>query len=501
MMQIDDAFEIDNTSPEERKELFLRYFGIREFNRSERDTLPIHMTRRWIQNPYESKSWPMRKELSKMSLEKPAKLFTQRYSITYMVKMGSSSITQPDLWRVESTTDYYKKILYNDNGLFMKVVPLINNARSCERSKDEYDCQYKSKVGLDEIYNEIIVAFFLNELIYGYKNVLSIHFMTIVDWFIAPRFFFDQRLINDASMNVVGKYMCQFSISEKMDFTFKKMCEILEGNNVYTEEIKTRVMRAMIFQVFHALEIAWYTNRYIHNDLHLENVMFQEISDLSRLAEKDLLYRRPGLPDWYIVPSDDLYSGIMKIIDFGRSRMFVPSKPHSNNKYSHDRLIALENFRLKNGYTLNTENRGVDVHVFLKALYKQTKLHSVKEMIARVLPNHEKDAYKYRPNAPTASDVLNDYFFKPYNAKKILSSSTTKEDVSKVVKNAIVVSFITEDETNELSLSSSSTSIRTRCSVCRQQLPLKYYTGNNDFFCGESCYEFRYLFKEKTVYR
>jgi hypothetical protein len=141
-MEIDSAFEIDNTSPEERKELFLRYFDNREVSRMERETLPIHMTRSWIQNPYKPKTWPMRDELMRMSLRQRDS-FSQRYRITNKIKVGSGSITQPDLWHIASITDYYKEILYNNNGLFMKVVPLINDARLCDQHSDEFDCRYK----------------------------------------------------------------------------------------------------------------------------------------------------------------------------------------------------------------------------------------------------------------------------------------------------------------------------------------------------------------------
>ena len=39
------------------------------------------------------------------------------------------------------------------------------------------------------------------------------------------------------------------------------------------------------------------------------------------------------------------------------------------------------------------------------------------------------------------------------------------------------------------------------CPVCHQTLPLTHTVGATEKFCGLACYEFKYLFAGKTVYR
>jgi hypothetical protein len=121
-------------------------------------------------------------------------------------------------------------------------------------------------------------------------------------------------------------------------------------------------------------------------------------------------------------------------------------------------------------------------------------------MIARVLPNHQKEAYKLRDRAPTPTDVLNDYFFKSYNVKKMLPDEATKSDILAMKKTAIVVSFLNDASEAEILIAGNLHGHSERCSVCRST-NVKYKVGDNEMFCGVSCYEFRYVFDGKTAFR
>jgi hypothetical protein len=491
-MDIDMEFTIGNASEDERKELFLKYFAIKK---SGDDAAPMHMIHPSLQDPYNPKSWPTRKELQFKMLSSMSDAFTKRYNVVAVKKLRSGSITQPDLYDIDAIDDYYKEILYNRSDLFMKVTPLIADARECEKTKQKEDCGYKKDNFLDEIYNEIIIAYFLNELFFGYSSVLSIHFMTLVDWFIAER-----RSVNP-SLNRES-YLCQVTISEKADLVLSDVLKGLNNDATLTTDQKTRHCRAWLFQVFHALETAWHTNRYLHNDLHLGNVMIQLVPPDSPLHDKDFLYRRLDSTNWYRVPYRDLDNGVIKIIDFGRNRMAAPWQPSHkfSNRHIHERIIALKEYYIESGYNLATVNQGIDVHVLLQSLYRVVTLPLVREMIARVLPNHQKEAYKLRKNAPTPTDVLNDYFFKTYNVKKMLPDEATKSDILAMKKTAIVVSFLNDASEAEMLIAGNLHGHSDRCSVCRST-NVNYRVGDNEMFCDVACYEFRYVFDGKTAFR
>jgi hypothetical protein len=488
-MDIEKEFTIGNASEEERKQLFLDYFAIKKNNNG-----PIHMKYPSLQDPYNPKSWPTRKELQLKMMSDLTFVFRKRYNVIAEKKLRANSITQPDLYEIEAIDDYYKEILYNRSDLFMKVTPLIENARECEKSKQKEDCGYKKDRFLDEIYNEIIIAYFLNELFFGYSSVLSIHFMTMVDWFIAGR-----RTVNPSLDR--ESYLCQVTICERADLTLSDALKALNNDSTLTDDQKTRRCRAWLFQVFHALETAWHTNRYLHNDLHMGNVMIQLVPPESPLHDKEFLYRRLDSTHWYRVPRLDLDNGVIKIIDFGRNRMAAPAQPNHkfSNRHIHERIIALKEYYIKGGYDLATVNQGIDVHVLLHSLYRVVTLPLVREMIARVLPNHQKEAYKLRKNAPTPTDVLNDYFFKTYNVKKMLPDEATKSDILAMKKTAVVVSFLYDAAEAEM-LIAGNLHGHSGCSVCRST-NVKYRVGDNEMFCDVACYEFRYVFEGKTAFR
>ena len=228
-----------------------------------------------------------------------AKGFKSRYTVNQKRYEIGGSATRPDLYEISSVTDYFREILYNRSDLFLKVVPLTEDeCDAYDLEHEDDDCDYKQDEELAEIYNEIIAAYFLGELVYGYSQVLSLHFMTVVDWFIGLK-----QSVPPGEDIRPSHY--QFVVSERMDISLHDYIKTVIKKKKHSEE-RNGCYRACLFQLFHALETAYHTNKFCHNDLHLTNVMLQRIPPESPLYQKDFLYRRLDSPNWYRVPARDL---------------------------------------------------------------------------------------------------------------------------------------------------------------------------------------------------
>ncbi len=156
-------------------------------------------------------------------------------------------------------------------------------------------------------------------------------------------------------------------VAERLDETLRDFCvEVRPGDIV--------ALRAVLFQVFHALETAWATHRYTHNDLHDQNVMLRSFlldNVDAPLRDQDFLYKRAGEPNWFRVPRAALHHRLVKLIDFGRNRLYRPSRPTAHTRlvlsheggyaaHVHDKLLfseGLEDF----GVVRDEANRRLDV--------------------------------------------------------------------------------------------------------------------------------------------
>lgn len=529
---LERKFYIGLYSEEDRKLLFLKYFGLESSRVG-----PLHRLDTSVEDPYDGASWYNAEELKEVlgTDGVASKFFSGRYAVQRAVKEQAESSTRPDLYEIRSLTEYFKKVLYEREDLFMKIVPLTGVA----------DMQ------LEEIYNEIIVGYFLNELVYGYSQVLSIHFMTIVDWFPTVRTLETGKLI--APHQVI--------VSERMDVALHEFLM----DNAYLE-----VLRGALFQLFHALETAWYTNAYTHNDLHMANVMTMLLPNTSALFGKDLLYRRLSSPHWCRVPHGDTNGSIVKIIDFGRNRMHVASQENhvgrgAIKRHMHDRLICIEGTE-KLGYGCDLVNRQIDVLLPLLGILSlpeeywdtlgEEESAAYFAMCERLLPFEELNEtvaayanaaftsdwldsaklaaeyigvgsrvtaanlhfcpnvmrllqapgvfiYRARQTGSTASDVLDDVFFSGYQTMEVLPEGPLKEsDIVSVRDQHAVVSFVTHpEEEQHLSSLQASASLAGCCSVCRAPSVTLQTKESGDAFCGRACYEFKYLFGGATVYR
>jgi len=538
-------------SAEERKRLFLHYFGgAPELALDEVTQGGIHtLMQRFLENPYDPATWYSPHQLHALSGETQQQVawalgqFDQRYTARRRVGEGGAivSSTKPELFTLRHTTDYFKHVLYQRSDLFMKVVLLSEGQEEDDFNK------------LTEIYNEIIAAFFLNELVYGYSQVLSLHFMTIVDWFPVQRAIGDER------------HYFQVIVSEKLD----------QGLVAYLDEHRgLEPLRAVLFQLFHALETAWTTHYYTHNDAHMGNLMMLRHTEESPLYERDFLYRRLHDTHWYRISSEAMQGHMLKLIDFGRNRLYVPAQAEHTEPYRgeqrhrHDRLVCTPGFEFA-GYPCDAANRQIDVllplfglllmetrYWFAMPALERAQVFSFcerhmdfKEMdrvVDAYLWSHDEHLgvvrnqvdmefarvhrrltaanlracpnicnllrvpglylYRFREQGSTASDVLDDEFFAPYHTGQVLPQRDLDDDeVLGVRDRHVVVSFLAHPEEAEQLEDLGAplvTKSRPRCAVCkRRRVALSVPKDGGIFLCGEACYEFRYLFGGKTVYR
>ena len=245
------------------------------------------------------------------------------------------SATHPRLYNVV-TGQEVKNVLdaqYNhDMELVIKVVDLGRIYRYHQHDET------LGNDALREVYNEIRVGFFLNELRYAYETVASNNFMVILDWFISEHNLYPQ-------IKGTGPY--QYIVSEKLD---QNLVDYLLAHPTL------ETLKALLFQVAHALETAWTTHRYLHYDLHYNNVMLKYNHPQSSFYDRRYFYTR-AYDDGktYALPQTATHNALVKLIDYGRNRMQIPVTPSDeahrnlyehidnlNNEHHHDALLVYE---------------------------------------------------------------------------------------------------------------------------------------------------------------
>lgn len=541
---------IGNKSLDERKALFLTNFG-------PQSATSLHTG--LSQNPYEAASWRTLLEITRINTgfasgaqgRVTQEEFNVRYDVSRTGQRDVDSISMPTVYLVQpKNKSQFREVLFGANDLVMKVIPLFN--KDGMLPSDE----------LAQIYNEIKAAYFLNELLYGYSNVLSIHFMSIVDWFQASR-------TQIGLLKGVGKtdnLLHQVVIAER---AHSHLNDYLLAYNTLP------ALRAVLFQILHALETAWHTNQFTHNDMHMGNVMLRDVShEESPFRDKNFIYKRLGRPLWYTLDKEHLHNHIVKLIDFGRSRLYVPTREsHINIRHNHTNLIGVDYSRI--GQPLKEANRQIDLRsLFLTLLLLPERYWTglgVEEanevfqfieddvldfaeinrlidvapyMLQYGAVSEERRrfangrlrasnlrkcpkcfAYLSHPGifryandgrGNNVTNVLDSAFFQPLS---ILPEGDTERSfgISKIVKDYIVVSFITDNEDIRMrppptKLASSittttSTSVANkntlRCGVCHGQATYvnREKTGSIVPLCSKQCAQFKYLFASKTALR
>lgn len=232
---------------------------------------------------------------------------------TTLLNEALRSATKPRIYNVV-TGETPKNILDVYENLVMKIVDL---GHIYYRFRI-YESDEPGDDGLTEVYNEIRAAFFLNELRYAYPRALTHHFMVVVDWFVSD-------VNHYPEVEGYGPY--QYIVSEKLD---KSLYDFLVGEHLGD----ARTLKATLFCIAQALEAAWATHRYIHYDLHINNVMIKQTTEKSFYRNKNYTYTRVYNEKQYRIPVDAHHNTVTKIIDFGRNRMNIPSMPSGDDKYN-----------------------------------------------------------------------------------------------------------------------------------------------------------------------
>jgi serine/threonine protein kinase len=334
-------------------------------------------------------------------------------------------------------------------------------------------------------------------------------------------------------------------ISERLDQTLK---------DLFTKPPSVEELRVILFQILNALEIAWLTHRFIHNDLHLGNIMFKDLTE-TPLVSRNLLYRRfNDDTHWYRLPYDLVKNRLVKLIDFGRSRIEAPSRPEdiekSSGEHNHSRLIT-SNFPSIGIYRDLPANPYVDVRRLFyllvsigpkwwssvektgdtRELYRlieqvldMERLTTLTDQTERLTISH----LFYRPSLMAWMFEGTNYILSPEKfgllPSEILNSSFfyslrheagNREQPILDQENAVVSFPSSIRELNPLIevthpgqrgderyfLGKRNTSFVVYCGVCHDKVAT-HKTIQNDsvlYFCGGVCYDFYYQFGCKTT--
>ena len=100
------------------------------------------------------------------------------------------------------------------------------------------------------------------------------------------------------------------------------------GRHTLREHVKKLSMnelRAVLFQLVFALALAQQSFQFVHGDLHFDNVLLLP-------TERVLRYQMPGTNDVFFVER-----WVVKIIDFGKSRVTLRDGSVLFNEHTHDR--------------------------------------------------------------------------------------------------------------------------------------------------------------------
>lgn len=206
-------------SSEERKKTFRDIFMNKK--KLVRFT-PITFAR---EDPYDDKTWLSTQQLVKLRSEKLDidQIFRERYIFDKNSRRDIVSITNPVLYNVhwKSVDQLFNEILMLNKSLILKLTPLFRPGS--ERYNQYGEVYYLTDFELEQIYNEIKIFYFLNELVYNYKHVLSLHFMNIVDWFIMP------IEVHNPITKHNDKLFYQVSIAEKLSYELHDYLEKIES--------------------------------------------------------------------------------------------------------------------------------------------------------------------------------------------------------------------------------------------------------------------------------
>jgi len=102
--------------------------------------------------------------------------------------------------------------------------------------------------------------------------------------------------------------------------------------------------KSVMVQVLHALETAWCTHRFLHLDLHTQNVMTKTVKPSSASANKAWVFTRAiANAPRITIPAHAHTNSLVKLIDFGMSQMRAPQSVFQWNVSRHKHDLFLNN--------------------------------------------------------------------------------------------------------------------------------------------------------------
>ncbi|GAM28704.1 hypothetical protein SAMD00019534_118800 [Acytostelium subglobosum LB1] len=211
--------------------------------------------------------------------------------------------------------------------------------------------QYISSPGnkQNQCYRELIILEHLGKLMSQNK---SCNFVTMVEWYkTAPYDGTDNvDVANDQLDNQRHRYLRTKDTGDKIHLRTQQymnfVLEYADLKSLYTyrqtNDITLRQYKSILFQVLHALSIAQRDLEFMHNDLHIGNILLQSLPT----GKKYIMYQddleSSNSSDTDSEPSSRLYQtwvvdhSIVKISDYGLSRIRIPE----SNKVIHNQRNA-----------------------------------------------------------------------------------------------------------------------------------------------------------------
>jgi serine/threonine protein kinase len=472
--------------------------------------------RQFQQDPYNKSTWPYDTEFLEAAVDYTKKgelrpqwsklatglkeAFEARYMMGKLREKVTDSSTNPLIFDIEFKPNVaitgLTPLLHNKS-LIIKVIPLfVGNVRYDKtKAKNPSDLvTYHDNRTLDEIYHDIMIGYFLNELLYGYTNVLTIHFATMIDWFpILGETIASNPILTKSIPMTKRAYCHQAVVMERCEKELEDYLDECETVGTLLSAI-----RMVTFQVLISLEIAHYTHNFVHGDLSLSNVMMKNVDSLDSLFKgKDLVYKRLGSDEmWYTIPNKSTKGHIAKIIDFGRSSMLVPSDRHhishadGVDKHVHRNRLKYD---LKSSYTV----KAYDSVMFLWSMLiyiegtRKMELKKYSHFMKRVFPDIEGTSDPRQQNSENIDYIkaaLNDEFYSVYKKKNkdpsqdmVVSLPTTIEELSLAEKLPSSSGFPFDAK-------------KFTCEMCGTYAT-HVVEGDESvhYLCGQSCYDSKYL--------
>ena len=227
----------------------------------------------------------------------------------------------------------------------------------------------------------------VNDVVAGMRVSALVHagispaFTTVVDYFAC------NADVNADPVDGVNMFVVQ----EAMDTQLSDYLRELTKKPFSTQVLLS--IKSVLAQVLLALEAAQVHLQFVHNDLHTGNVMLGRAPN-SGIPVDFLQFRRPGVLGSMFLPARSLPgSRVVRLIDFGRSRVNKPGYPNDRNP---------------SYVVFNVDDRATQIFEKLQAEWRFDE-HTDMRVFAWALASQLKSAWGgllSRPDAPPDADEL-----------------------------------------------------------------------------------------------